>query len=86
MDRHALAVLEAAESWGWPPVQSIQQSGEQGGSYKASTAKLLSCFIDASRAYPESTLVTQFWQQVDQLDSKFVRNSKIVFVVLMNLV
>jgi hypothetical protein len=52
MDKHALAV-----QFGGGQVMGLT-AGTQGGSYKAPTAKLLSCFIDASRAYPESPLVT----------------------------
>ena len=84
MDKHALAFLEVAQSWDWPPVRRLPQSGLQGGSYKADTAKLLSGFIDASRTYPDSLLVSQFWDKVEELDDRFVRNGEIVVVLLMN--
>ncbi|KAH9961379.1 hypothetical protein BC827DRAFT_1204138 [Russula dissimulans] len=45
MDRHALAVLETAESWDWPLTYRIQASGDQGSKFKAITPKLLSGFI-----------------------------------------
>ena len=60
---------------GWPRVQHTQQLGVQGNSYKAPTAKL------PSTAHPESTLVAQFWDKFEQIDSRFERNSKILFVL-----
>jgi hypothetical protein len=41
MDHHALAVLAEAELWDWPHLYRKQESGEQGGKYRALTAKLL---------------------------------------------
>ncbi|KIM40955.1 hypothetical protein M413DRAFT_28062 [Hebeloma cylindrosporum] len=61
MDTHALAVLAAAESWNWPPVKYIQKFGDQ-----SITPKLLSSFIEESRAFPDSQLVDQFWFNVQK--------------------
>ena len=64
MDVYALAVLAAIESRN-PPVNRIQQSGEQGDKLQTITLKLLSGFIEESRAYPDSQLVDQFWFNVE---------------------
>ena len=84
MDEHALAFLEVAQLWDWPPVRRIQQSGPQGHIYEVDTMKLLSGFIDALRAYPDSLLVSHFWDKVEGLDSRLVRNGEIVVVLLTN--
>ncbi|KAH9970929.1 hypothetical protein BJV74DRAFT_783921 [Russula compacta] len=65
MDRHASAILEAAESWDWPPTYPTQASGEQGGKFRAITPKLLSGFIAESQALG-GTLLDQFWVVVGQ--------------------
>jgi hypothetical protein len=84
MDKHALAVLAEAQSWDWPSTRRIQQSGEQGGKYNVVTAKLLSCCIEESMAFPESTLLTQFWLEVGKCEKKLQRNSEFIFILLNN--
>lgn len=77
MDRHALAILEAAESWNWPFPYQIQKSGEQIRKFKALTAKLLFCCIDESTKYSESKLVNHFWETVKLCDTGFAANSEL---------
>jgi hypothetical protein len=84
MDYHALTLLEEAESWHWPVAYHIQESGEQGGKHRALTAKLLACCIRESRAYPNSTLVDQFWGTVQRCNRGLRTNSKGLFVWLDN--
>jgi len=74
MDHHALAVLAEAELWDWPLLYRIQGSGEQGGKYKALTAKLLACCIRESRAFPDSILVERFWHNIINCHSGFRTN------------
>jgi hypothetical protein len=47
MDKHALAVLELAQSWSWPSTLKIQQSGAKSkhGKFKDVTRKLLAGLI-----------------------------------------
>ena len=75
MDIHALAVLAAAESWNWPPVKYIQQSGEQ-----SITPKILSAFIQESQAYPHSQLVDQFWFNIQRGHMDLETNSELTAV------
>ena len=63
MDKHALALLKAAESWDWPLMYCIQTSGSQDSKFKAITPKLLSGFIAESQSLG-GTLVDQFWIMV----------------------
>jgi hypothetical protein len=80
MDIHAVTVLAAAESWNWPILQHIQQSGEQGVKFKALTPKLLSCFILESRAYRDSQIVDRFWLNFQMGHTNFQTNSEITLV------
>jgi len=80
-DQHALAVLAAAESWGWPFTKHIQSDGAQGGKHKALTAKLLSCLITESRIFDESMLVDEFWNEIGKCHVHFPGNSEIVFII-----
>jgi hypothetical protein len=75
MDKHALAILHAAESWSWPPTLRIQDSGKktQDGK-KAVTPKLLSGFIIESIALG-GTLLDQFWLKVGGCHPKLIENS-----------
>jgi len=73
MDKHALAVLAAAESWEWRITKHIQQSGKPGGKYEAVTARLLSCFITQSQTLG-GTLLNQFWHQLGECHSKLEEN------------
>ncbi len=68
MEMHALAILEAAESWDWPLNYRIQASGE------AITPKLLSGFIAESQVLG-GTLLDQFWAVVRGCHSQFEENS-----------
>ncbi|KIM76455.1 hypothetical protein PILCRDRAFT_826234 [Piloderma croceum F 1598] len=76
MDRRALAVLAAAESWDRPISHRTQsESGGQASKYKAPAAKLLSCCIRESRpAYPDSTLLENFWQNFRECHTGFRMN------------
>jgi hypothetical protein len=76
MDHHALAVLAEAESWDWPHLYRKQESGEQGGKYRALTTKLLACCIRESRAFPNSMFVERFWYNVGRCDHGFRTNSE----------
>jgi hypothetical protein len=77
MDKHALAVLAAAESWGWPFKQRIERSGEQGDRYTTVTVKLFSCCITESTAYSSSTFVDQFWREFEKCHPKFLTNGEL---------
>jgi hypothetical protein len=76
MDHHALAALEEAESWDWPLLYRTQQSGEQGGKYKAVIAKLLTCCIRESKARPDSLFVERVWSNLQSCHSGFRINSE----------
>lgn len=80
MDIHALTVLAAAETWNWPILQHTQQSGEQGGKFKAMTPKLLSGFLRESQVYPDSELLDRFWTNVGKDHKNFRTNSEIALV------
>ena len=80
MDHHALTLLEEAESWHWPLAYRKLEDGEQDGKYRALTAKLLECYIRESRAYPDSTIVEQFWGSVQRCHQGFRTNSEGLFV------
>ena len=79
MDVYALAVLAAIESRN-PPVNRIQQSGEQGDKLQTITLKLLSGFIEELRAYPDSQLVDQFWFNVEKGHAGLRTNSELPLV------
>ena len=79
MNIPAQALLSAAQSWGWPPVKPIQESEDQ-----SITPKLLSCFIEASQAYPDSQLVDQFWSNVQLGHTGLKTNSELTAVLAMN--
>jgi hypothetical protein len=79
MNIHAQALLSAAQSWNWPPVKYIQESGDQ-----SITPKLLSCFIEPSHAYPDSQLVDQFWFNVQRGHTGLETNSKLKVLLAMN--
>jgi len=55
MDKHALAILEAAEAWKWSSTMRTEASG-----VAAITLKLLSGFIAQSQVLG-GTLLDQFW-------------------------
>jgi hypothetical protein len=69
---------------GLASTQRIQQSGEQGGKYKAVITKLLSCCIEELMVFPESILVTQFWSEVGECEEKLKRNNEFIFILLIN--
>ena len=75
MDKHALAFLEEAKSWEWPIAIRIQQSGEQGGKYKAITTRLLRCLIMESQTLG-GTVLAQFWDQLGNCHPKVSENSQ----------
>ena len=74
MDRHASAILEASESWDWPLIYPIQDSGDQVSKFKAVMPKLLSGFIAESQALG-GTLLDQFWVAVAKCHSQLEENS-----------
>jgi hypothetical protein len=76
MVEHAVAILNAAESWSWPLTLRIQGSGEKANDskFKAITAKLLSGFIIESTALG-GTLLDQFWLVVGECHPKLTENS-----------
>ncbi|KAF8330339.1 uncharacterized protein EI90DRAFT_3124372 [Cantharellus anzutake] len=75
MDRHALAVMEVAESWDWPPTYRIRASGDR--DFKAVTPRLMSGFIAESQALG-GTLVDQFWIVVGKCHPRLEENIKIL--------
>jgi len=85
MDRHALAILEAAESWDWLLTYCIQASGDQVSKFKAVMPKLLSGFIAESQALrglqqrpridQVRSLLDQFWVVVGQCHPQLEENS-----------
>jgi hypothetical protein len=77
MDKHALAILGAAEPWDWYPALSIQSSGEEAKCCKftAITAKLLAGFITESQVLG-GTLLDQFWVVFGKCHFKFNENSR----------
>jgi len=76
MVEHAVAILNAAESWSWPLMLRIQGSGEKANDskFKAITAKLLSGFIIESTVLG-SPLLDQFWLMVRECHPKLIENS-----------
>jgi len=77
MERHALAILKAAESWNWPDTYRIQASGEKSSRFKAVMPKLLSGFIAESQALG-GTLLDQFWVVVGKYHPQLEENVKIL--------
>ncbi|KAF8330338.1 uncharacterized protein EI90DRAFT_2922141 [Cantharellus anzutake] len=77
MDRHALAVMEAAESWDWPPTYRIRASGDRGSEFKAIMPRLLSGFVAESQALG-GTLVDRFWVVVGKCHPRLEENIKIL--------
>jgi len=74
MDRHASAILEASESWDWPLIYPIQDSGDQVSKFKAVMPKLLSGFIAESQALG-GILLDQFWVTVAKCHAQLEENS-----------
>ena len=74
MEMHALAILEAAESWDWPFTYRVQGSGERSGKFKVITPKLLSGFISESQVLG-GTLLDQFWAAVSECHPRLAENS-----------
>ncbi|KAF8330341.1 uncharacterized protein EI90DRAFT_3124374 [Cantharellus anzutake] len=77
MDGHALAVMEAVESWDWPLTYRIQASGDQGSKFKSIIPKLLSGFIAESQALG-GTLVDHFWVVLGQCHPRLEENITIL--------
>jgi len=75
MDKHALALLDAANSWSWPPTSRIQQSGaiSTRSKFKAVTPKLLAGFLSES-VKQGGTLLDQFWFIVGGCHPKLEEN------------
>ena len=65
MQKHALGILEVAESWEWPDASRFQASGEISGKFKTLTPRFLSALIVESQAL-HGTLLDQFWDVVCQ--------------------
>jgi hypothetical protein len=77
MQKHALGILEAAESWEWPDASRIQASGEISGKFKALTPRFLSALILESQALG-GTLLDQFWDAVGRCQprDRFAENGR----------
>jgi hypothetical protein len=77
MDKHALAILEAADSWSWPPTSRIQKSGATSthSKFKAITPRLLAGFISES-IKQGGTLLDRFWLIVGGCHPKLKENSQ----------
>lgn len=75
MEKHALGILEAANSWSWPPTSRIQQSGTTStrSKFKAVTPKLLAGFISES-IKQGGTLLDRFWFVVEECHPKLKEN------------
>ncbi|KAF5376509.1 hypothetical protein D9615_008688 [Tricholomella constricta] len=73
MDKHALAVLEEAQSWEWPLAKRIQKDDNMRGKYEADTPKLLYHLIIKSQELDGSVL-DQFWDQVGTCHPKLAEN------------
>ncbi|KAF8579952.1 hypothetical protein K439DRAFT_1415866 [Ramaria rubella] len=68
-EQHAIALLSAAEKWGWQNTSRLQTSGEIGGSYQAITSELLSPAIIESNQLGGS-LLDKFWENLAKCHSK----------------
>lgn len=77
MEKHALGILEAANSWSWPPTSRIQQSGTTSirSKFKAVTPKLLAGFISES-IKQGGTLLDRFWFVVEECHPKLKENGQ----------
>jgi hypothetical protein len=77
MDKHALGILEAANSWSWPLTSRIQQSGAPStrSKFKAVAPKLLAGFISES-IKQGGTLLDQFWFVVEECHPKLKQNGQ----------
>ena len=82
MDKHALALLDAANSWSWPPMSRILQSGaiSTHSKFKAVTPKLLAGFISKS-VKQGGTLLNQFWFIVGGCHPKLEENSQSILLL-----
>jgi len=69
MEKHALAVLQAAELCDWP----VTQYAQAGGGYRAITPHLLSCFITESNRL-DGTLLDHFWLQLENCSPMLKKN------------
>ncbi|KAF8577721.1 hypothetical protein K439DRAFT_1621885 [Ramaria rubella] len=67
--QHAIALLSAAEKWGWQNTSRLQTSGEIGDSYQAITSELLSAAIIESNQLGGS-LLDKFWENLAKCHSK----------------
>ena len=72
MAMHALAILEAAESWNWPVASRI------GEKFKAIAPKLLSAVIIESQVLG-GTLPDHFWVVVSQCHPRLAENGRSSF-------
>ena len=72
---HALAILEAADSWNWPHTSRIQASGQSSRLFKAITPKFLSTLIVESQALG-GTLLDQFWVVIRMCHPRLAENGR----------
>ncbi|KAF8071563.1 hypothetical protein FPV67DRAFT_881722 [Lyophyllum atratum] len=75
MDRHALAILEVAESWTWPAPSCMEtpEDHSQAHEFKTVCRKLLSCSVMESHRLG-GNLLEQFWNAVERCHPRFSEN------------
>jgi len=75
MEKHAVAILQQAESWKWPSVKRIQLSGAQGGKLETIAPKFLRFLITESQRLG-GTVLAQFWIEMGTCHPQLKENSK----------
>ncbi|KAF5379666.1 hypothetical protein D9615_005758 [Tricholomella constricta] len=75
MDKHALAILNAAESWNWPAPSCMEplRNHRKACEFKTVCRKLLSCSITESHKLGGS-LLERFWDEVERCHPQFAEN------------
>ncbi|KAG5651621.1 hypothetical protein H0H81_008026 [Sphagnurus paluster] len=76
MDKHALAVLDAAQSWNWPAPSCIGSSNDhtKAQEFKEVCRRLLSCLVMESTKLG-GTLVDHFWNEVGRCHPQLSENA-----------
>lgn len=76
MEKHALAILERAESWNWPTLSCVEQlGGQENDRFKTMSQKLLSGFVTESYRLG-GTLVDKLWGAVEKCDPQVKENGE----------
>lgn len=80
MEKHALAVLNGAETWNWPSLPGFRDSDKRGWVKKGETFKdasrnLLAGFIAESQLLG-GTLSKRFWCAMGQCHPRLMENGK----------